>query len=1087
MVFLYRAWLIIFISSVSSISNSQTNRTIEELLDFSAPVSSWTENKNYPATKATKKQKEYICDYSLEVSEFMYCLAEDRRLVHRGTYSKKTIDKRSQNRVIEHMHDFLPILHRLIKNSRIAINNKSIIKMTNIHIECESKTKTSSSEYCLPVRYWLYKAAPQFANEAYEELLGNHELSFTHQHELFIALLEFAPKKAQSLEAKWLAGNSRHLQNLIILSKFMQTSDRDLAQKLVEYTLEYSESDKEINSSKHEAENNKAMVKFIAKHLLLSSALDVNAYFRALIQAYDYSNISRFASYRANFFVPILLEYVDSKDADVRKKIINALAEFYNHEYRKDILLALLPWLSQPDWAEQENGYVRLRVVQALDEVYIPEAIPGLLWVIKNDPEDSLVAYSANSLLFYKDEIKDTNYQKQLTDAVSAAINRMTKSNYRRDLVRVALKLSVYRGYELVSAMQSFRNYMSTEDGRKRYEESFMFGKSVLPVDVLLGSLIESIDSESVKASFLTELMNTRSLSNKDLLMLSDWRHPIINRQIVTRIESGKANAELINRVLSFRQTLDFESRRQLSKIASQKNSAAGIAKVLLDNDEDLNDYIAERNENVAIGILACARLLRISLKIDAIANLQYSSNALLAMAAKRYLESEDSRRARVLRQQAEPSDILILGSRMSFDPGHSTYNLLDKWGKKIVSIYQQEDVSEVIALLSAGHWGDAGQIVISKSKQHNSQAKITLHKNNGKILSRDLSDAELNTISDFIIVNNVDDLPAYTPYIHDGMQYEYIHVKNGMARRVFMNNPGFKSYVAQSKGPDVYAKLVDRFFKLEKSGEYSTDYKAREKRPDIKILGLDLKPSIWTQFENEFSINNNTCGDEKSSWQAQTTRGYLYKDNSSYYFCIDGNKQRILNDGNYSRGPVITPDGRWLVTAKTDKHWAIPNYLVKVDLSTMLEEVLPFEKADILDPIVWLEEHQSILVIRAKDRDPSYSDESKGPKEPEYSLLDPHSNQVTQIDGDFDYLNAHYLQPLAPSKLEHVKWMSRPRYFENYTQFGKYDLRTFEFKSLITIEDIVVSNHEFWVDIDETFLFIETDSNILKVPISQD
>ena len=73
------------------------------------------------------------------------------------------------------------------------------------------------------------------------------------------------------------------------------------------------------------------------------------------------------------------------------------------------------------------------------------------------------------------------------------------------------------------------------------------------------------------------------------------------------------------------------------------------------------------RNE---IGTFACARLLGGNLPVNEVGNLLEHQNKLLALAAERYLESEDSPEARnlVLKQTSE-GEALILGARDSFDP----------------------------------------------------------------------------------------------------------------------------------------------------------------------------------------------------------------------------------------------------------------------------------------------------------------------------------------------------------------------------------------------------------------------------------
>jgi hypothetical protein len=104
------------------------------------------------------------------------------------------------------------------------------------------------------------------------------------------------------------------------------------------------------------------------------------------------------------------------------------------------------------------------------------------------------------------------------------------------------------------------------------------------------------------------------------------------------------------------------------------KNSlAGGIAACLIEDENDIVSAFHSENAETQIGILACARLLRKPLPVQEVGALLDSPNKILALAAERYLESEDSLEARQLVLAKHPNEAVILGARDSFNPAKLT------------------------------------------------------------------------------------------------------------------------------------------------------------------------------------------------------------------------------------------------------------------------------------------------------------------------------------------------------------------------------------------------------------------------------
>jgi hypothetical protein len=179
-----------------------------------------------------------------------------------------------------------------------------------------------------------------------------------------------------------------------------------------------------------------------------------------------------------------------------------------------------------------------------------------------------------------------------------------------------------------------------------------------------------------------------------------------------------------------------------------------------------------------------------------------------LTLAAERYLESEDSPAARQLVQDLRPGEVRILGAREHFDPGHDTYEQLNDWEKRLrEEIRAKDGPEEVYALLSAGYWGNAGQLII---RMRRGEANLSVHGAEKQPSVRSLGAAELERLRAVVADNRIDNLPPLNILAADGIQYESVHLTKNGGRRVFMNNPEL-----QESDDSPYDRLTEYFTSL--------------------------------------------------------------------------------------------------------------------------------------------------------------------------------------------------------------------------------------------------------------------------------
>jgi hypothetical protein len=88
-------------------------------------------------------------------------------------------------------------------------------------------------------------------------------------------------------------------------------------------------------------------------------------------------------------WIPAVSRLIGHGDRNVHNAAALCLAQFVDRGERKDArkeaLLPLLPWLSDPQWADTSESFVRVSLVESMVRLKMREALPGLIWIIRND------------------------------------------------------------------------------------------------------------------------------------------------------------------------------------------------------------------------------------------------------------------------------------------------------------------------------------------------------------------------------------------------------------------------------------------------------------------------------------------------------------------------------------------------------------------------------------------------------------------------------------------------------------------------------------------------------------------------------
>ncbi len=106
---------------------------------------------------------------------------------------------------------------------------------------------------------------------------------------------------------------------------------------------------------------------------------------------------------------------IGHSDRHVHNAAALCLARFVNRRARKDALLPLLPWLSDPQWAITSDEYARVRLADSVARLKMREALPGLRWIIRNEK-----GYIRSSVAEELEKVCDSSIVPVLREAIQA-------------------------------------------------------------------------------------------------------------------------------------------------------------------------------------------------------------------------------------------------------------------------------------------------------------------------------------------------------------------------------------------------------------------------------------------------------------------------------------------------------------------------------------------------------------------------------------------------------------------------------------------------------------------------------------------
>jgi hypothetical protein len=512
-----------------------------------------------------------------------------------------------------------------------------------------------------------------------------------------------------------------------------------------------------------------------------------------------------------------------------------------------------------------------------------------------------------------------------------------------------------------------------------------------------------------------------------------------------------------------------------------------------------------------------------------------------VAAAAQAYLRADDGAEARRLLQAAAGPTATILGNRSAHDPGHVSFGAFDRIEEELrQTVLDGGGPDEILALLTAGYWGGAGDILV---RIKGGRASLSFTPDPARSWDRPLTAAELAALRASLAQQRAESLGPLETNIADGLQVEFVHITRTGGRRVFMNNPGMAKDSPHNKLCEAFSALVSR-------PGLVLHYALAKQRSGLEILAADphWQVSGVRKVGNELMVALSGGEDSARSepnppgtgllkvpfpppgrgrriWAAwpslvpvsqerqlaagiadhELPKGFQVPDwlNRHSWASRRGDVRYLVGEADGSAGlwrlspggalakiaggtlamPILSADGRWIVAARADRGWAAPNHLVRIDTMTGRVSRIAIPAADNLDPVIPTVD--GVLVMRARD-DPGALPERTdltGPVTPEYFLVDPTTGHTRRIDGELDPIPYDSAAPFQSAGGDKI-WAVRRKPGTDTSILGRYDLRRFFFSPVTELPDLPVSTGDVWVDEAAGKVYAVYRDDLLRIPL---
>ena len=550
-----------------------------------------------------------------------------------------------------------------------------------------------------------------------------------------------------------------------------------------------------------------------------------------------------------------------------------------------EILKALIPWLDNPGWVKASKRGERMTLIKAFGDFLLPEVVPSLIAIVTNEPKFRYAAAMALG------KYKDARAIPVLRNALAAEETHVGRNIFIGAIIDSGglsddEQMAALEAFASLAASpeerKKFETFVSTYRGRigeivlddEEYEEEEISGDEAEsepkvpapPLQVSIGAFVAGIEepgeglvtraAERLKALWRT---NPAVAAELAAIMLK-WKGPAMYAETLRRIRTDEGSIDDILNALTNRQEISEKVPGALAEMRGAGGVSRAIGACIAEDHLTVLSILAGNETDSQIAMLGCTRMLRAGLPVNEVGEILGSSNKLLALAAERYLESDDSLEARNLILAGKKNEAAILGARTAFIPdptrvrnsealvkffesssqGQTVNTQLERLFKNKESELQKEllEAPDMIAVYAMLPGQDPGRTVV---RIYKNKATFTFYEDAARYWEKPLTAEDCKALRDMLIEKKVDSLKPIRTCNGGCQPNEFIMFGRDGGRRVFF-------LAGQPPAP---LDAIDNAFKaFRQADDIKLRYRLADTTPGLEVLWTDPKlpaRAVWS------------------------------------------------------------------------------------------------------------------------------------------------------------------------------------------------------------------------------------------------
>lgn len=569
------------------------------------------------------------------------------------------------------------------------------------------------------------------------------------------------------------------------------------------------------------------------------------------LQDNGYTGLTTLVRYSPNDrqkWVPLMTKLLNGASATLRSVAVRNLIQIQG--LNRETAVLLLPWLSDPEWAAGSTDRERISLLAFLEENDIPEAVPGLIRVLMSD-DGYLRASAAKALVRYK--------SPSAIPALRSALQDESDLDYRENIIDALIAAGGISDAEQLAGLEAYAASIANEKEESEDKEEYSENEEnededkPVPIEISIGTFLKSCENPRDSVVSMT-IQRIKVLKKTDPKLagilygiIQNWKSRIIDLEMLGTAGGSKADVGIILKILIRREGIRERIPNELSMMRDKNAIQRALSAVISGNISDQAYMLSAADVESKIALLALARLVRSALPVPTVGALLSDPNKTLALAAERYLESEDGVEARRLILARRKGEVRILGAQNAFiadeKKNYDSYRQLlndlfsdvngsDYWSVNLTELNKAENDlraefktgADLLAVYAFIADSDAGQKVLRVYKD---KIVFTFYEDGSRYWERTVAPRDYEAMYNFLIQNRIDELAPFSSCGRDCRSREFV---------MFGRDGGRRIYYRQYSTPEPL-KALEEMFDSFNSGERRLHYWIADKLPGVEVL----------------------------------------------------------------------------------------------------------------------------------------------------------------------------------------------------------------------------------------------------------